>query len=75
MILEKAVEKADSIEDEKKTALTEAGTELRETEKSYEIDRNNLLADLRDFIKRLARSLPEKNDPQHKARRMFEPIA
>ena len=75
MILDKAVEEADAIEGEKKKALAEAGTELHEAEKSYEIDRDSLLADLRGFHKRFASSLPEKNDSQHKARRMFEPIA
>ena len=73
--LEKAVAEADSIEDEKKKTLAEGGTELQETEKSYKIDKDYLLAPLGDFLKRFASPLPGKNDPQHKARRMFESIA
>ena len=75
VILEKAVEEADSIEDEKKKALAEANRELLEAEKSYKIDRDHLLTDLGGFLKRFTSVLPEKNEPQHKARRNFKPIA
>ena len=73
--LEKAVAEVDFIEDEKKKSLAEAVRELQETEKSYKVDRDHLLADLGGFLKRFTSALPEKNDPQHKARQMFEPIA
>jgi type I restriction enzyme M protein len=73
--LGKAVEKAEAIEGEKKKALAEAVSELTEAAKLYESDRTRLLADLKSFQKRFAASLPVNNDPQHKARQAFNPLA
>ena len=75
VILEKAVEEADSIEDEKKKALAEAGRNSTNPKNLTKSTGTDCWSISEGFLKRFAPSLPEKNDPQHKARRMFEPIA
>jgi type I restriction enzyme M protein len=72
--LVKAVRKDGTLDADKKQALLDAVTELADTWKPYEFDRTRLLADLERFRKKYANNLPEKNDAQHTARKVFDPI-
>lgn len=71
----KTVEKDDTVDADKKQALVNANTELADTWKPYEADRTGLLADLDRFRRKYAKALPEKNDAQQTARKVFDPMA
>lgn len=73
--LAEAVAKSTDIEADKKQPVADAAAELREATTLYETDRKKLLAGLREFSKKYAAALPDKNDAQHRARKAFEPIA
>ena len=75
LALVKAVEKEQTIDGEKKKALSEAVAELHEAEKLYKADRTRLANRSQRFPKTFCSSLPNKNDSQHKARQAFDPIA
>lgn len=57
---------------EKKQVPLDAVTELGEAATLYEADNRKLLARLSAFSQKYAKSLPEKNDAQHKARNAFD---
>jgi type I restriction enzyme M protein len=69
------VEKDDTADADKNPALVNANTDLVDAWKPYEADRTGLLADLDRFRKKYAKALPEKNDAQHTARKVFDPMA
>ncbi len=69
-----AAEHAD-LDADKKQALADAVTELREAATLYEPDAKKLLASLAAFGQKHAKALPDKNDAQHAARKAFDPIA
>jgi type I restriction enzyme M protein len=71
--LAEAVEQQAELSAEKKLALFDAITELREAATLYEADAKKLLGSLTDFGKKYAKSLPGKNDAQHTARKAFDP--
>lgn len=73
--LVKAVAKHTDLDAEKKQALADAVTEVREAATPYETDRTKLLAALESFGRQYAKALPEANDQQHAVRRAFDPIA
>ena len=56
----------------KKQALADAVAELRETATLYEADAKKLLAGLAAFGQKHAKTLPDKNDAQHAARKAFD---
>lgn len=70
-----AVAKHEKLDSGKQQAFADAVTELREAVSPYEADRKKLLAAISDFVKKFAKSLPEKNDAQHGARKAYDPIA
>jgi type I restriction enzyme M protein len=57
---------------EKKQALADAVTELREAATLYEVDAKKLLAGLHTFGQKYANALPAKNGAQHAARKAFD---
>jgi len=63
------------LDSEKKQPLVDASSELREAATLYETDRENLLTSLRAFSQKCAKALPGENDPQHTARKTFDPVA
>lgn len=69
------VKKHAELEAEKKQALVDAATELREASALYETDREKLLTGLRTFGQKCAKALPGENAAQHAARKAFDPIA
>ena len=73
--LAKAVAKHADLDADKKQALADAVTELREAATLYEADAKKLLASLAAFGQKYAKALPDKNDAQHAARKAFDPIA
>jgi len=60
---------------EKKQALGDAVSELREASTLYEADAKKLLASLAAFGQKYGKALPDANDVQHAARNAFDPIA
>jgi len=56
----------------KKQALADAVAELREAATLYEADAKKLLAGLAAFGQKHAKTLPDKNDAQHAARKAFD---
>jgi len=66
-----AAAKHGALEADKKAALADASTELREASALYETDRKKLLASLRAFGEKYAKALPGENDKQHAARAAF----
>ncbi len=70
-----AAEKHEALDGEKKQALAEAVTELREAQLLYEVDRKTLLAALGGFVNKYAKALPDKNNAQHSARTSYNSIA
>lgn len=60
---------------DKKQALADAVTELREAGALYKTDAKKLLASLNGFIQKYAKALPDKNDAQRTARTAFDPVA
>jgi len=73
--LAKAVTKHAKLDADKRQAVADAVTELREAETLYETDAKKLLAELRTFSQKYAKALPDKNDTQHTARKAFDAIA
>ncbi|HRQ75556.1 MAG TPA: N-6 DNA methylase [Phycisphaerales bacterium] len=73
--LVKAVAKHPDFENERKTPIADAVAELSEVGAAYTTDAKDLLRVLRAFSQKHAKSLPDRNDVQHKARKMFDPIA
>jgi type I restriction enzyme M protein len=58
-----------------KQPVTDAVTELREAATLYEGDAKKLLASIRAFGQKYAKTLPDRNDAQHAARKAFDPSA
>jgi type I restriction enzyme M protein len=52
----------------------DALSELNDLYLSYEKDREKLIKNLKLFIANYCKTLPEKNEDQHSARKMFDPI-
>jgi type I restriction enzyme M protein len=73
--LAKAVAKYTDLDAEKKQALADAVTEVREAATLYEADAKKLLGSLHAFVEKYAKALPDKNDAQHIARKAFDPNA
>jgi type I restriction enzyme M protein len=73
--LAKVVAKHADIEAGKAQALANAVAELREAATLYEADAKKLLVGLTAFGQKYAKTLPDKNDAQHSARRAFDPNA
>ena len=73
--LAKAAEKHADLDAEKKQALADAVTELREAVTLYEADAKKFLRSLTAFGQKYAKTLPDKNDAQHTARKAFDPNA
>ncbi|MDF0665486.1 MAG: class I SAM-dependent DNA methyltransferase [Nitrospira sp.] len=74
-VLAKAVAEQADLDADKKESVANAVTELREAHKLYEVDAKKLLASLSAFGQKYAKALPEKNEVQHAARKVFDPIA
>jgi type I restriction enzyme M protein len=72
--LARTVTEQTQLDADKRQALDDAATELREAATFYDADANKLLASLTDFGQKYAKALPENNDAQHEARRAFDPI-
>jgi type I restriction enzyme M protein len=72
--LAKAAAKHADIDTDKKQALSDAVTELREAATLYEPDAKKLLASLTAFSQKYAKALSDKNDAQHTARKAFDSI-
>jgi type I restriction enzyme M protein len=72
--LAEAVAKHADLDAEKKQALADSVTELREAATLYEADAKRLLASLRAFRQKHAKALPAQNAAQHAAREAFDPI-
>ena len=73
--LAKATAKHADLDADKKQALSDAVTELREAAMLYEADSNKLLMSLTAFGQKYAKALPDKNKAQHAARKSFTPHA
>jgi len=73
--LAKAVAKNAGLDGERKQAMADGVTELREAATLYEADAKKLLASLHAFGQKYAKALPDKNDAQHAARKAFNPYA
>lgn len=73
--LANAVSKHEKLDSGKQQAFAEAVTELRKEVSLYEVDRKELLSAIGDFVKKFAKTLPVKNDAQHSARKVYDPIA
>jgi len=70
-----AVTKCGGIDVERKQAVADAMSELRDSIAPYETDRAALLAALEAFGKKYAKALPADNDGQRAARREFDSTA
>lgn len=70
-----AVAKHEKLDSGKQQAFADAVTELHEAVSPYETDRKKLLAAIGDFVKKISKALPAKNDAQHNARNAYDPIA
>jgi len=68
------VAKHADLDSERKQALTDAATELREAATLYEADAKKLLASLHVFSQKYTRALPDTNAAQHSAREAFDPM-
>jgi type I restriction enzyme M protein len=73
--LAKTTPKHPDIDANKKQALGDAVSELREATTLYDADAKKLLANLTAFNQKYAKALPENNDAQHAARQAFDPNA
>ena len=71
----KAVKALPDLDADKRQALTEALSELRDARKAGAADANALLAVLAACEKKTGKSLPTTNDQQHAARKAFDPVA
>ena len=70
-----AAAKHPDLEAEKKKALADAMTELRDAATLYEADAKKLVASLGAFDRKYANLLPAGNDAQQTARKVFDPIS
>ena len=70
--LAKAVATHGDLDTKEKQALADAVTELREAATLYEADAKKLLAGLSAFGQKYSKTLPDKNDVQHAARKVFD---
>ena len=71
----KAAAKYANLDADKRQALDDAVTELREAATLYEADAKKLLVSLTAFGQKYAKALPDKNNAQHAARKAFDPHA
>jgi len=69
----KPIQVHNGIDAPQKQAVAGAITELRDATALYEADAKSLREDLAAFSRKYARALPEKNEPQHTARKAFLP--
>ena len=69
------IKKEEEVDKEKLTQLEESVKELREAKALYEKDRSNTIKDTDKYVKSICKTIPEKNNEQHKAAKSFEPIA
>ena len=74
-VLAKATTTHADIDAHKKQSLSDAVTELLEAITFYEADAKKLLVSLTAFGQKYAKTLPDKNNPQHAARKAFAPHA
>jgi len=74
-MLAKAIPQQAELDVEKKQALADAATELRDAAALYAPDAKKLRESLAAFIQKHAKVLPDRNDAQHTARREFDPHA
>jgi type I restriction enzyme M protein len=70
-----AAAKHADLDADKKQALGDAATELRQAATLYEVDAKKLLVSLTAFSQEYAKALPDKNDAQRVARKAFDPGA
>jgi type I restriction enzyme M protein len=73
--LAKVVAKCTDLDAGKKQPLGDGVTELREAATLYEADAKKLRASLHAFSQKYAEALPDKNDAQRTARKVFDPNA
>ncbi len=71
----KAAAKYANLDADKRQALDDAVTALREAAMLYEADVKKLLVSLTAFGQKYAKALPDKNNAQHAARKEFDPHA
>jgi len=69
------IQKNKKIDSEKRRQGVEATKEFQEAYGLYETDRASLLSDIGNYSKNYCKTLPEKNQGQHQARKAFDPIA
>src|SRR5204862_340082 len=69
------VAKTTKLDPEKKRALLDVATELREAVAPYEHDRAKVIASLRAFAQNHDKAMPDENADQHAARKLFDPNA
>ena len=74
-VLAKAAARSAATDAGKSHVLTDAVAELREAATLYVADAKKLVAGLTAFDKKYAKTLPEKNDAQHTARKAFDASA
>ena len=74
-VLAKATTTHADIDAHKKQSLSDAVTELLEAITFYEADAKKLLVSLTAFGQKYAKTLPDKNNAQHAARKAFAPHA
>jgi type I restriction enzyme M protein len=74
-VLNRTLERLDDLDAGKKQAMTEAVVELHDAVEPYETDRARLIADLDSFDREFAEALPQTNEKQHAARKVFDPIS
>lgn len=72
--LVKVVKETPDLEEAKVQALTEVWAELGEARKACAADAKGLLADLAAWEKKSGKTPPATNEPQHAARKAFEPL-
>ncbi len=73
--LAKATATHADLDADRKQALDDAVTDLREAAALYEVDAKKLRKSLAGFGQKYAKALPDKNDAQHAARKAFTPHA
>lgn len=74
-VLAKAVGERDNLDPEKKEPFGNAVSELSEAHQLYEADVKKLRTSLAIFEEKYGKTLPGKNEPQHAARKDFDPNA
>jgi type I restriction enzyme M protein len=73
--LAKVIAEHTQLDADKKQALADAVTELRDAPALYAHDAKKLRKSLAAFIQKYAQALPDKNETQHAARKAFDPHA